>query len=238
MPAQHPGLAEVAAERGQPVVPVVVAGQRDHRRELATARRPARRRGAQHLVEPVLVGSGRGDRVDLVAAEHQQVGLRPAGRRTAAGSGSGPAATARPARARPGSTRWRRWRRSRRRCRPRSRPTRRAAVRRRGAGRTRAGCWPSPPACRRSGRRSRPAPRRPRSGTSCRTDSQRTAAHPVAGALDRAHQRADGVVLQLRDAGRQRHGATSPARCAAAGCPPAHRIGRVGVMHWPCGPRA
>ena len=75
--ALHPGLAEVAAEGGQPVVPVVVAGQRHHRREVDHLVEDRRR--AQHLVEPLFVLQRRGHRVHLVAAEHQQVGLGAAG---------------------------------------------------------------------------------------------------------------------------------------------------------------
>ncbi len=67
-----PGADEQPQERGQTVVPVVVAGHREERRLLG---RRHRQRGLVGALAPVLVrGVGR-RRVHLVAAHHQ--GLRP-----------------------------------------------------------------------------------------------------------------------------------------------------------------
>ena len=66
-PADLPALAEQPHERGQPVVPVVVARQRDQQRRVVGHWEG----GAVGPAQPVLVLGRGGGGIDLVAAEHQ-----------------------------------------------------------------------------------------------------------------------------------------------------------------------
>src|SRR4029450_11331796 len=70
-PAAYPAvLGKQPQEAGEPVVPVVVAGDRVHRGVLAHGPRQG---GPERPLEAVLVVLGAGARIHLVAAEHQDV---------------------------------------------------------------------------------------------------------------------------------------------------------------------